>query len=139
MGAYLLRRKQSHPHSNPTSLTRPQHKNLPRNLQRIEDLQIHNRSIPISEILGFRPGLAMAEQFYRDQIESVRKFGVGVLATVELRAGGERVDEHEGGFGGVEGWVWRSRRVWAFGRRRLCRLDGGHGLFLCLASLSFSR
>jgi hypothetical protein len=85
--------EQSHPYSDPPTLARPQHKHLPSNLQRIKHLQIHDRSIPVREVLRLRPRLAMSKQFDGQQIHGIRKLLVSILAAIKLRACGETVYE----------------------------------------------
>lgn len=101
---YLLRRKQCHASRDPTALTRAQNKDLALDAQRLQNLQVHDSSVPVREVLALCARLAVAQKLDCDQVHGVRELLVAILRAVELGGGREAVDEDEGGFAGVVGF-----------------------------------
>lgn len=85
--AYLVWCQKCHSDGDPTTLTRPEHKSLlalAEHTQSLQGLKIHDSSIPVGEVLAFRPGLTMAEQFNGNQVHGIVELFVGILALVQL-------------------------------------------------------
>ena len=99
---YPIRSQKRHPHRDPPALTRAQHKGL-LDAQRLHHLQVHDGRVPVREVLALGARLAVPEQLDGQQVHRVRQLLVAVLLAVQLRRGGEGVDEHERRLRGVVG------------------------------------
>lgn len=130
---YPLRGQNGHTGDHPSTLTRAKSKSL-LDIELVHDLQGHDGSVPVGEVLDRTAGGAVAERLDGQQVDGIRQRLAVELVVVERDGCAHGVDEDDGGLGGVD--LVPGKAVAGRDATEVGDLDGGCGCHdvICVCS-----